>query len=154
MPPPIPLSQPDITQDEIDAVVDVLHGSTLTLGPRLEQFERTIARLSGRRHAVGVSSGTAGLHCAMLAAGVEAGDEVITTPFSFVASANAALFVGAKPVFVDIDNQTLNMDVDKVAAAVTPRTKAIVAVEIYGHPGGMIDLEQLAQQHELTLIED
>ena len=154
MPPPIPLSQPDITQDEIDAVIDVLHGSTLTLGPRLEQFERTIAKLSGRRHAVGVSSGTAGLHCAMLAAGVEAGDEVITTPFSFVASANAALFVGAKPVFVDIDIKTLNMDIDKVAAAVTPRTKAIVAVEVFGHPGGMIDLEQIAQQHELVLIED
>jgi perosamine synthetase len=154
MPPPIPLSQPDITQDEIDAVVDVLHGSTLTLGPRLEQFERTIAKLSGRRHAVGVSSGTAGLHCAMIAAGVGQGDEVITTPFSFVASANAALFVGAKPVFVDIDIKTLNMDVDKVAAAVTPRTKAIVAVEIFGHPGGMIELEQIAQQHELVLIED
>src|SRR5687768_7114302 len=154
MPPPIPLSQPDITQDEIDAVVDVLHTGTLTLGRRLEQFERTIAKLSGRRHAVGVSSGTAGLHCAMLAAGVEPGDEVITTPFSFVASANAALFVGAKPVFVDIDIKTLNMDVEKVAAAVTPKTKAIVAVEVFGHPGGMVALEQIAQQHEMVLIED
>src|SRR5918993_2434446 len=154
MPPPIPLSQPDITQDEIDAVVDVLHTGTLTLGRRLEQFERTIAKLSGRRHAVGVSSGTAGLHCAMLAAGVEPGDEVITTPFSFVASANAALFVGAKPVFVDIDIKTLNIDVEKVAAAITPKTKAIIAVEVFGHPGGMVELEQLAQQHELVLIED
>jgi perosamine synthetase len=150
----IPLSQPDITQAEIDAAMDVLTTGTLTRGPKLEQFEEIIAKLSGRRHAVGVSSGTAGLHCAMVAAGVEAGDEVITTPFSFVASANAALFVGAKPVFVDIDIKTLNMDVKTVAAAVTPKTKAIVAVEVFGHPGGMIELEQLAQQHELVLIED
>src|SRR5439155_8645998 len=96
----------------------------------------------------------AGMHCAMVAAGVGAGDEVITTPFSFVASANAALFVAAKPIFVDIDPQTLNVDVDKVAAAVTTKTKAIVGVEVFGHPGGMIDLEQLAQRHELMLIED
>src|SRR4051812_1881307 len=127
MPVHIPLSQPDITQAEVDAVLDVLQSGVLTRGPRVEQFEEIIARLSGRRHAVAVSSGTAGLHCAMIAAGVGQGgpgDEVITTPFSFVASANAALFVGAKPVFVDIDIKTLNMDVDKVAAAVTPRTKA------------------------------
>lgn len=154
MPAPIPLSKPDITQNEIDAVVDVLHTSTLSIGPKIEQFERLCAGVAGRRHAVGVSSGTAGLHCAMIAAGVEAGHEVITTPFSFVASANAALFVGAKPVFVDIDPKTLNIDVNKVAAAVTSKTKAIVAVEVFGHPGGMVDLEQLAQQHELVLIED
>ncbi|HYO07717.1 MAG TPA: DegT/DnrJ/EryC1/StrS family aminotransferase [Tepidisphaeraceae bacterium] len=154
MPAPIPLSQPDITQAEIDAVTDVLHAQTLTRGPRLEEFEALCAKISGRRHAVGVSSGTAGLHCAMLAAGVGAGDEVVTTPFSFVASANAAMFVGAKPAFVDIDPKTLNIDVDKVEAAITPRTKAIVAVEVFGHPGGMIELEQLAQRHELILIED
>jgi perosamine synthetase len=151
---PIPLSQPDITQAEIDAVVDVLHSRNLTCGPKLEEFEEVVAELSGRRHAVGVSSGTAGLHCAMLGAGVGPGDEVITTPFSFVASANAPLFVGARPVFVDIDIKTLNMETDKVAAAITPKTKAILAVEAFGHPGGMIALEQLAQQHELILIED
>jgi perosamine synthetase len=154
MPVPIPLSQPDITRLEIEAVVDVLHTLQLSNGPRLEELERTVARLSGRRHAIGVSSGTAAMHCAMVAAGVSPGDEVITTPFSFVASANAALFVGAKPVFVDIDVKTLNMDVGKVAEAITPRTKAIVAVEVFGHPGGMVELEQLAQQHELLLIED
>ena len=151
---PIPLSQPDITQREIDAVLDVLHSGVLTRGPKVEELEQLIAKISGRRFAVAVSSGTAGLHCAMVAAGVRPGDEVITTPSSFVASANAALFVGAKPVFVDIDPQTLNMDVDKVAAAVTPKTKAVVAVEVFGHPGGMIELEQLAQRHELMLIED
>ena len=154
MPVPIPLSQPDITQTEIDAVVDVLYSRELTNGRRLEEFEKAVAKVSNRRHAIGVSSGTAGLHCAMLAAGVGPGDEVITTPFSFVASANAPLFVGAKPVFVDIDPVTLNMDVDKVAAAITPKTKAILAVEAFGHPGGFVELEQLAQRHELILIED
>ena len=154
MPPPIPLSQPDITQAEIDAVVETLHGKALSCGPRIEEFEEIIARLCRRRHGIAVSSGTAGLHCAMLAAGVGAGDEVITTPFSFVASGNAPLFVGARPVFVDIDIKTLNMDVAKVAAAITPKTRAILAVEAFGHPGGMVELEQLAQQHELILIED
>jgi perosamine synthetase len=151
---PIPLAQPDITHREIEAVVDVLHTPTLSIGPKLIEFEKLCAKIAGRRHAIGVSSGTAGLHCAMLAAGVGAEHEVITTPFSFVASANCALYVGAKPVFVDINPVTLNMDVDKVAAAITPRTKAIVAVEVFGHPGGMIELEQFAQSHELVLIED
>ncbi len=150
----IPLSKPDITQREIDAVIDVLHGDTLSIGPKVEEFEKRCAALAGRRHAVAVSSGTAGLHCCMIAAGISEGHEVITTPFSFVASANCILFVGAKPIFVDIDPKTLNLDVSKVRAAITPRTKAIVAVEVFGHPGGMIELEQLAQQHELVLIED
>jgi len=151
---PIPLSRPDITQLEIDAVLDVMHTSTLSMGPKLEEFERACAKLTGRQHGVGMSSGTAGLHCAMVAAGVGEGHEVITTPFSFVASTNCILYVNAKPVFVDIDPKTLNMDVAKVAAAVTPRTKAIVAVEAFGHPGGMTEVEQIAQQHELVLIED
>jgi perosamine synthetase len=103
---------------------------------------------------VGVSSGTAGLHAAVLAAGIEPGDEVITTPFSFVASTNCILYAGAKPVFADIDPQTLNLDPDKAAAAITPRTKAIVAVEAFGNPAGMIELEQVAQKNELILIED
>src|SRR3982751_1404843 len=154
MPVPIPLSRPDITQREIDAVVDVLHTDTLSIGPKAVEFERLCANLAGRRHGIAVSSGTAGLHCAMLAANIKPGDEVITTPFSFVASANCILYVGAKPVFVDIDPQTLNLDVDKVAAAITSKTKGIVAVVTFGHPGGMTDLEQLSQQHELTLIED
>lgn len=154
MPDPIPLAQPDITQREIDAVLDVLHTSTLSIGPRLEQFEQACAAIAGRAHGVGVSSGTAGLHCAMIAAGVTPDHEVITTPFSFVASANCILYVGARPVFVDIDPKTLNMDVEKVAAAVGPRTKAIVGVEVFGHPGGMVELEQIARRHELVLIED
>jgi perosamine synthetase len=154
MPLPIPLSQPDITQREIDAVMEVLQTPTLSIGPKVEELEAKIARMTGRRHGVAVSSGTAGLHCVMLAAGVKTGDEVITTPFSFVASANCILYVDATPVFVDIDPKTMNMDVSKVPAAITSKTKAIVAVEAFGHPGGMIELEQLAQKNELVLIED
>src|SRR5947209_11015517 len=150
----IPLARPDITQREIDAVVDVLQSDVLSIGPRVEQFEALVAKLAGRRHAVAVSSGTAGLHCCMIAGAIGAGHEVITTPFSFVASTNCILYAGAKPVFVDIDPKTLNLDVTKVKAAITPRTKAIVAVEVFGHPGGMVELEQIAQQHELVLIED
>ena len=150
----IPLSQPDITQLEIDAVLEVLHTPTLSIGPKVEIFERKIAQLVGRRHAVAVSSGTAGLHCCMLAANVGPGDEVVTTPFSFVASANCILYVGATPVFADIDPKTLNMDPGKAAAAITPATKAIVAVETFGHPGGMLEIEQLARKNELILIED
>ncbi len=154
MPKQIPLARPDITQREIDAVVDVLHSDILSIGPRVEEFERLCAKQAGRRHGVAVSSGTAGLHCAMVAAGIGEGHEVITTPFSFVASTNCILYVGAKPVFADIDPKTLNLDIQKVKAAITPKTKAIVAVETFGHPGGMLELEQLARQHELVLIED
>ncbi len=151
---PIPLSQPDITQRDIDAVVEVLQTPTLSIGPKVVEFENACAAVAGRRHGIAVSSGTAGLHMAMIAAGVKPGDEVITTPFSFVASANCVLYVGAKPVFADIDSKSLNMDVEKAQAAITPKTKAIVAVEAFGNPAGMIELEQLAQKHELMLIED
>lgn len=151
---PIPLSHPDITQREIDAVLDVLHTPTLSIGPKVEEFEAKAAAVTGRRHAVAVSNGTCGLHCAMVAAGVGPGDEVLTTPFSFVASANCILYVGATPVFVDIESKTMNVDVEMMATAITPKTKAIVGVEAFGHPGGMIELEQLAQNNELILIED
>jgi perosamine synthetase len=150
----IPLSKPDITQREIDAVADVMRSDTLSIGPRLEEFEAHCARIAGRAHAVGVSSGTSGLHCAMIAAGIRPGDEVLTTPFSFVASANCILFVDAVPKFVDIDPKTLNVDLDKLEAAITPKTRAIVAVETFGHPGGMIELEAIARKNELVLIED
>jgi perosamine synthetase len=150
----IPLSQPDIARSDIEAVIEVLQTPTLSIGPKIEEFELRCARLCGRRHGVGVSSGTAGLHAMMIAAGIKPGDEVITTPFSFVASTNCILYVGAKPVFADIDPQTLNLDPDKAAAVITPRTKAIVAVEAFGNPGGMIELEQVAQKNELILIED
>jgi perosamine synthetase len=154
MPAPIPLSQPDITQREIDAVVDVLMTNTLSIGPRVVEFEKTVAKLTARRHGIAISSGTAGLHAVMVAAGIKPGDEVITTPFSFVASTNCILYADAKPVFVDVDPLTMNMDVSKVEAAITSKTRAIVAVEAFGHPGGMVELEQIAQRNELILIED
>ncbi len=150
----IPLSQPDITEVEINAVMDVLHSNTLSIGPRIEAFEAACARVAGRRHGIGVNSGTSGLHLCMLAAGVRPGDEVITTPFSFVASANCILYVGARPVFVDIDPKTLNLDVSKIEQAITPKTRAIVGVDCFGHPGGMAELERIAQKYELVLIED
>ena len=150
----IPLSAPDITQREIDAVVDVLKTPVLSIGPQIEEFERRCAQVARRRQAVAVSSGTAALHCMLIAAGLKEGDEIITTPFSFVASTNCILYINAKPVFVDINPQTLNLDPARVQAAITPRTRAIIAVEAFGHPGGMADLEQIARRHELILIED
>ncbi|MEM6315204.1 MAG: DegT/DnrJ/EryC1/StrS family aminotransferase, partial [Planctomycetota bacterium] len=150
----IPLAQPDITEAEIQAVTDVMRSGVLSIGPKLVEFEEKCAAIAGRQHGIGVNSGTSGLHLCMLAAGIKPGDHVLTTPFSFVASANAALFVNARPVFVDIDPQTLNLDPAKVEAAITEETKAIVAVECFGHPGGMAEVEQIAQRHELQLIED
>jgi perosamine synthetase len=154
MPKPIPLSQPDITRLEIDAVIDVLDSPVLSIGPRVEEFERLCAQVAGRRHGIAVSSGTCGLHLAMLAAEIGPGDEVITTPFSFVASTNCILYVGATPRFVDIEPRALNLDVSRLESAITPRTRAIVAVEAFGHPGGMPEIEAIARKHGLILIED
>jgi len=150
----IPLSRPDITDSEVDLVVRTLRSGRLSIGPMLEQFERLVADRVGTAHAVGVSSGTTGLHLAMLALGVGPGDEVITTPFSFVASTNCILYVGAKPVFVDIDPKSLNMDPALVEAAITPRTKAILAVEVFGDPTHMEAYRSIAARHEIPLIED
>lgn len=150
----IPLSQPDITESEIQAVTDVLRSGRLSQGPRLAQFEEMVAERAGRRHGVAVSSGTAGLHLVLLSLGIGPGDEVITTPFSFIASANCILYVGARPVFVDIDPRSMNLDPAKVEAAITPRTKAILAVEVFGNPAHMDRLASIAQAHEIALIED
>lgn len=150
----IPLSFPDITSREINAVTAVMRSGRLSMGPRLEAFEQAVAERTGRRHGVGVSSGTAGLHLALLALGVGPGDEVITPAFSFVASANCILYAGAKPVFVDCDPRTLNMRVSDVEAAITERTKAIIGVEIFGNPAGMRELAALAARHEIPLVED
>lgn len=150
----IPLAQPDITDLERDAVMKVLDGTVLSLGPELPRFESALAKQAGVRHAVAVNSGTSALHLAMLGLGVKAGDEVITTPFSFVASSNCILFVNAKPVFVDIDPQTLCIDPDAVERAITPKTKAIIAVDVFGHPAELDRLEEIAKRHGLGLIED
>ncbi len=150
----IPLSRPDITQSEIDAVLEVMRSDRLSMGPRQVRFEQALAERVGRRHGIAVSSGTAGLHLLMVALGIGPGDEVITTPFSFVASANCILYAGARPVFVDICPRSLNMDPKQVEKAITSRTKAILAVEVFGNMRHMEELERLAQAHEIPLIED
>lgn len=150
----IPLSRPDITDVEIDLVVQTLRSGRLSIGPRVEQFEEMVAQRADRLHGIAVSSGTAGLHLAMLALGIGPGDEVITTPFSFVASANCILYVGAKPVFVDIDPKTLNMDPNKLEAAITPKTRAIIAVETFGNPAQLEAIESICKRHEIAMIED
>lgn len=150
----IPLSSPDITELEVSLVLETLRSGRLSIGPMQEQFEEAVARRVGARHAVACSSGTAGLHMALLALGIKPGDEVITTPFSFIASANCILYVGAKPVFVDIDPRTLNMDPERVERAITPRTKAILGVETFGNPAGMDTLRAIAARHEIPLVED
>jgi dTDP-4-amino-4,6-dideoxygalactose transaminase len=150
----IPLSLPDITDEEIRAVVLTLRSGRLSIGPRLEEFERLVARRVRRTHAIAVSSGTAGLHVALAALGIGPGDEVITPAFSFVASANCILYVGATPVFVDCDPRTLNVRVEDVEAKITARTRAIVGVEVFGNPAGMPQLAQLSTKYEIPLVED
>lgn len=154
MPSEIPLSSPDITDAEVAAVVAALRSGRLTMGPRQVRFEEMVAERCGRRHGVAVSSGTAGLHLALVALGIGAGDEVITSPFTFVAAANAIAYTGARPVFVDIDPGSMNMCAAGVEAALTPRTKAVLAVETFGNPAGVDRLAAIAQQHEVPLIED
>jgi perosamine synthetase len=150
----IPLSSPDVTAEEIQAVVDVLHTRHLSLGPKGPEFEDAFRRYLGVDEAVAVSSGTAGLHCCLLALGIGPGDEVVTTPFSFIASSNVIKMVGATPVFADIDPKTLNLDVAKAEQAITPKTKAILGVEAFGNPVGMHEMVQLAARHEIPFIED
>ena len=150
----IPLARPDITDAEIEAVVEVLKTSYLALGPKLKEFENAIADYAGVRYAVAVNSGTSALHLIIRALGIGEGDEVITTPFSFVSSSNCILFERAKPVFVDIDPKTLNIDPELIEAAITPRTKAILAVDVFGHPAEWDRLKEIADKHGLRLIED
>lgn len=151
---PIPLSAPDITQAEIDAVTAVLRTSRLSLGPELAAFERALATYHSVPHAVAVSSGTAGLHLALLTLGIGEGDEVIIPSFTFVAVANAVLQVRATPVFAEIDPVTLNLDPDAVDRVITARTRAILVVHTFGVPADMERLQQIARRHDLFLIED
>jgi perosamine synthetase len=150
----IPLARPVIGPREEELVLEVLRSGRLSLGPKLGEFEQSFAERLGVRHAAAVSSGTAGLHLAIRAAGVRAGDEVVTTPFSFVASANCVLYEGATPVFCDIDRRTLNIDPEAAAAAVTPRTTGLLPVHIFGYPAAMSALEALAAQRGLWIVED
>jgi perosamine synthetase len=150
----IPLSAPDVSLTDVEAVAEVLRSSRLSLGPKLEEFEHAIAVYNGSPYAVGVSSGTAALHLCMVAFGIRPGDEVIVPSFTFVAVANAIRYVGASPVFVDIDPITLNMDPDRTEAAITNKTRAIVAVHTFGYPADMDALLTIARRHGLLLIED
>lgn len=150
----IPLSNPDITELEISYVTQVLKTPDLSLGPKLVEFESKMAAFIGRKHAIAVNSGTSALHLIVRALGIKDGDEVITTPFSFIASANCILFERAKPVFVDIDPLTFNIDVTRIEERITERTKVILAVDVFGYPADWDRLEQVARKHNLKLIED
>lgn len=143
-----------IDEDDIQAVVEVLRSDYLTCGPKITELEEKLCSLTGAKYAVVCSNGTAALHIAALSAGVGEGDEVITTPITFAASANCALYCGARPVFVDIDPETYNIDPKKVEAAITPRTKAVVAVDYTGQSADLAPLLQICKEHHLTLIED
>jgi perosamine synthetase len=150
----IPLSAPWIDGREEELVVETLRSGQLSLGPMIDRFEEALAVRAGAPRVAAVSSGTAGLHLCMRLAGIQPGDEVLTTPFSFVASANCALYEGATPVFADIDPDTLNLDPAAVEAAITPRTKAILPVHIFGYPAELDELEAIAERHGLALVED
>lgn len=149
-----PISRPYITKDDRNAVLAVLKTDHLSLGPKHKEFEEKFARKIGTKYACSVSSGTAGLHLAMLAAGIGDGDEVITSPLSFIASSNSVMYVGARPVFVDIDPVTYNMDPRKIEAKITKKTKAILAVHIFGQCSEMDQIIRVAKRYNLKLIED
>lgn len=149
-----PIAKPYLTKAEEKGVLAVLRSGVLSIGPRLVEFEKAFAQIIGTKFACAVSSGTAGLHLAMIAAGIKSGDEVITSPFSFIASANCILYVGAKPVFVDIDPLTYNLDPSKIETAITKKTKAILVVHIFGQPADMTVITRIAKQHGLKIIED
>ncbi|MEQ9304959.1 MAG: aminotransferase class I/II-fold pyridoxal phosphate-dependent enzyme, partial [Marinoscillum sp.] len=140
----VPLSKPFIDQREIDAVVEVMKSSTLSLGPKTVEFEEKFAALMGSKYAVAVNSGTSGLHLAIRALGINPGDEVITTPFSFIASSNCILFEGATPVFVDAEEETFGMDTSQIESKITERTKAILPVHVFGHPCHMDKVMEIA----------
>jgi perosamine synthetase len=150
----IPLSAPWIEEREEELVRDALRSGRLSLGPAVDRFELALAQRVEAAHVAAVSSGTAGLHLAVRLAGWGPGDEVVTTPFSFVASANCVLYEGATPVFADVDPGTLNLDPAAVEAAVTERTKGILAVDIFGYPAELDALATIAERHGLALVED
>lgn len=153
----IPMSSPDIGDREVDLVSFVIRSGVLASGsggPMLRRFERMIEDFVGAKHAIGVSSGTAGLHLALLAAGIRPGDEVITTPFSFIASTNCILYAAALPIFVDIHPTTFNIDSSLIEDAITPRTKAILPVHIFHQPCNMDTILAIAKEHSLAVIED
>lgn len=150
----IPFSRPYISQDEIEAVIDTLKTGWITVGPQTKKFETRFSQYIGSKHALAVNSCTSGLHLALIAAGVQSGDEVITTTYTFAATAEVIFHVGAKPVLVDIEEDTQNIDPEKIKAAITNKTKAIIPVHFAGHPCAMDEIMKIAQENNLKVIED
>ena len=150
----IPIARPQMGEDEKQRVWDAMASGTLAQGPRVAEFEERFAAMVGVPHAVATSSGTTALHLALLGYDVGAGDEVLTVPFTFIASANSILYTGARPVLVDVREDDLTIDADLVQAAVTPRTKAIMPVSLYGQPADMPAVEAVAARHGLAVVED
>jgi perosamine synthetase len=150
----LPYGHQSVDERDIEAVVDVLRSDWLTTGPKVGEFEEAFAAWVGAKYAVSFSSGTAGLHAAAFAAGLQAGDEAITSPMTFVATANCVLYQGATPVFADVSRDTLNLDPAQAASRVTPRTKAILPVDFAGHPADLGPILELSEHHGLTVIED
>ena len=150
----IPLSKPDITKLEMDHVMEVLKTPNLSLGKKYIEFQDLIAKFTGVKYAIVTNSGTSALHLIIRALGIKSGDEVITTPFSFIASSNCIIYEGATPVFVDIDEKTLNINPELIEKAITKRTKAILAVDVFSHPAQWEELKKIAKKHNIFLIED
>ncbi|TAK11134.1 MAG: DegT/DnrJ/EryC1/StrS family aminotransferase [Anaerolineae bacterium] len=150
----IHIAKPLIGDEEKQAVLEVLDSGIIAQGPRVAAFEEAFAAMCGVKYAVATTSGTTALHVALLAHGIGEGDEVITSSFTFIASANSVLFTGAKPVFVDIDPATYNLDPALIEAAITPRTKAIMPVHLFGLPADMDGIVAIAKKHNLILVED
>lgn len=149
-----PVAKPYITDGDIERVTKVLKSGWLSLGPEYREFESKMSEYCESKYACAVSSGTAGLHLAVKVVGLKAGDEVITSPFSFISSSNCLLYEGVKPVFVDIDEETYNMDATKIEAAITSKTKAILVVHIFGQTADMESIMRIAKKHNLKVIED
>src|SRR5918992_890759 len=150
----VPLSLPYVDERDEELVLKVLRSGRLSLGPTIDRFEELFAERVGAPYAAAVSSGTAGLHLLCHLAGLAPGDEAITSPYSFVASANCAIYEGATPVFADVDPRTLNLDPHAVEAAISERTKAVVAVDIYGYPCELDELSSICERYGLAFVED
>ena len=150
----IPIAKPWIDKEEEQAVVNVLRSGNIAQGKVVEDFENQFANYIGTKYAIAVNSGTAALQIALMSAGIKPGDEVITSPFSFIATANSILFCGAKPVFVDIDEETYNINPDLIKEKITNKTKAILPIHLYGNPCKMDELMEISKKHSLFIIED
>ena len=150
----IPYGRKTIEEDDIQAVVSVLKSDYLTTGPKIAEFEKIVADYVGAKYAVAISNGTSALHAACFAAGIQPGDEVITTPLTFAASSNCVLYCGGTPVFADVDPKTYNIDPEDIHRKITNKTKAIIAVHLAGQPCDMDEIHKIAKEHDLLVIED